>query len=153
MTRSHLPKLGPRRWRLRDIRRARLTRWLLIGSVLMMLGMQSALAAYACAMPSATMGSIMGMSASAMDASMGRSCPEMKHAAVDRMLCAKHCAPDTTAPTNAHPLSVPPSLLTALPPVLPMRVVNTQGTVEHARRDRLRAPGPPASLLFCSLLI
>ncbi|HEY0198773.1 MAG TPA: hypothetical protein VGC19_09560 [Rhodanobacter sp.] len=153
MTRFRLPKLGPRRWLLRDIRRTRLTRWLLIGSVLMMLGMQSALAAYACAMPPAAVGSTMAMSASAMDASMGHSCPEMKHAAVDRMLCAKHCAPDTAAPTNAHPLSVPPSLLTALPLVLPVLTVSTQGAIKHARRDRLRAPGPPASLLFCSLLI
>jgi hypothetical protein len=143
----------PRRLRLRDIRRARLTRWLLLGSVLFMLGLQSALAAYACAMPSRTMGSVMVMEASAMDASMAKNCPEMQHAPVDRLLCAKHCASDASAPADVRPLSVPPNLLTALAPVWPMVVMQTQVAVDPERLYRLRAPPPPTTLLFCSLLI
>jgi len=153
MTRIAHPTLMPRRWRLRDIRRARLTRWLLLGSVLFMMGLQSALAAYACTMPSGMMGPAMAMSTSAMDASMATTCPEMQHAPVNRLLCAKHCASDASAPTDARPLSVPPNLLTALPPVLPVVVMHAHMAVEPERLYRLRAPPPPASLLFCSLLI
>lgn len=143
----------PRRWRLRDIRRARLTRWLLLGSVLFMMGLQSALAAYACTMPSGMMGPAMAMSTSARDASMATTCPEMQHAPADRLLCAKHCASDASAPTDARPLSVPPNVLTALPPVLPVMAMQTQATAEPERRYQLRAPPPSATLLFCSLLI
>lgn len=153
MTRIPHPTLMPRRWRLRDIRRARLTRWLLLGSVLFMMGLQSALAAYACAMPSGMMGPAMAMSTSAMDASMATTCPEMRHAPADRLMCAKHCASEASAPTDARPLSVPPNLLTALPPALPVIAMQTQTTLAPERRYRLRAPPPPAILLFCSLLI
>lgn len=156
MSRFQLPKLGPRRWRLRDIRRARLTRWLMLAGVLFMLGLQSGLAAYACTMPVGMMGSTMAMRTSIADASMAASCPQMKHTAADRMLCAKHCAADSdaSAPSAAHPLSVPPNLLVALPPVLPAAVaLSSTMTVEQRQRDLLRAPPPPASLLFCSLLI
>ncbi|WP_284397987.1 hypothetical protein [Dyella lipolytica] len=139
---------------MRDIRRARLTRWLLLAGVLFMLGMQSALASYACAMPSEMMEATMGMSTSAADASMAATCPQMKHTAADRMVCAKHCASDASAPTAVHPLSVPPSVLVALPPELPAAVALTSPmTAQQRQRDRLRAPPPPASLLFCSLLI
>ena len=147
------PTLMPRCWRLRDIRRARLTRWLLLGSALLMMGLQSSLAAYACAMPSGMMGRAMAMSPSAMDASMATTCPEMQHAPADRLLCAKHCASEASAPTDARPLSVPPNLLTALPPVLPVVAMQTQTTLAPERRYRLRAPPPPIILLFCSLLI
>lgn len=153
MTRIPHPTLMPRRFRLRDIRRARLTRWLLLGSVLLMLGLQSALAAYACAMPSATMSQVMAMETSTMDASMVKTCPEMQQAPVNRLLCAKHCASNASAPTDARPLSVPPNLLTAVPPVLPMVVMQTRTMVVSGRLYRLRAPPPPATLLFCSLLI
>jgi hypothetical protein len=152
MTRIPHPTWIPRRWRLRDIRRARLTRWLLLGSVLLMFAMQSALAAYACAMPSG-MGPAMAMSTSATDASMATTCPEMQHAPTDRLLCAKHCASEASAPTDARPLSVPPNLLTALAPVLPVVAMQTQTTLAPERRYRLRAPPPPITLLFCSLLI
>lgn len=118
-----------------------------------MLGLQSALAAYACAMPPATMGQAMTMETSVMDASMAKTCPEMRHAPVKRLLCARHCAADASAPTDARPLSVPPNLLTALPSMLPVVAVRTRITKAPERRYRLRAPPPPATLLFCSLLI
>jgi hypothetical protein len=154
MMRLPLPKLGPTRWRLRDIRRARLTRWLLLGGLLFMVGLQSALAAYVCTMPDGAMGPTMAMGTSAADASMASTCPQMKHTAADRALCAKHCASDASAPTAIHPLSVPPSALVALPPALPTAVaLSSPMTASQRQRDRLRASPPPASLLFCSLLI
>lgn len=118
-----------------------------------MLGLQSALAAYACATSPTSTGSAMAMETSAMDPSMAKTCPEMQHASVDHLLCARHCASDASAPTDARPLSVPPNLLTALPPVLPVVVMQAQITLEPERLYRLRAPPPPATLLFCSLLI
>ncbi|MBM7124855.1 hypothetical protein ACFFJT_06310 [Dyella flava] len=149
-----IPKLGPARWRLRDIRRARLTRWLLLGGLLFMLGLQSALATYVCTMPDDALGPTMAMGASAADRAMASTCPQMKHTAADRALCAKHCASDASAPTAIHPLSVPPSALVALPPLLPTAVaLLSPMTFGQRQRDRLRAPPPPASLLFCSLLI
>jgi hypothetical protein len=154
MTHLSIPKLGPTRWRLRDIRRARLTRWLLLGGLLFMVGLQSALAAYVCTMPDGAMGPTMAMGTSAADRAMASTCPQMKHTASDRALCAKHCASDASAPTAIHPLSVPPSLLVALPPSLPTAVaLSSPMTACQRQLDRLRAPPPPASLLFCSLLI
>jgi len=154
MTHLSLPKLGPTRWRLRDIRRARLTRWLLLGGLLFMLGLQSALAAYICNMPDGAMGPMMSSGVSAADAAMLSTCPQMKHTAADWALCAKHCASDASVPTAAHPLSVPPSALVALPPPMPKVVALSSPMTTHQReRDRLRSPSPPASILFCSLLI
>lgn len=154
MTHLSLPKLGPARWRLRDIRRARLTRWLLLGGLLFMLGLQSALAAYVCNMPDSAIGPVTAMGVSRADAAMASTCPQMKHTAADRALCAKHCASDASAPVAAHPLSVPPSALVALPPSLPKAVaLSSPMTANQRVRDRFRSPPPPASLLFCSLLI
>ena len=154
MTRLSFPRLGPTRWRLRDIRRARLTRWLLLGGLLFMLGLQSALAAYVCNMPDGAMGPVMAMGVSRADAAMASTCPQMKHTAGDRALCARHCASDASAPVTAHPLSVPPSALVALPPALPKAVaLSSPMTVSQRVRDRFRSRPPPASLLFCSLLI
>lgn len=148
-----IPKLGPTRWRLRDIRRARLTRWLLLGGLLFMVGLQSALAAYVCNMPDGAMSPTMAMGTSGADAAMASTCPQMKHTAADRVLCARHCASDASAPTAIHSLSVPPSVLVALPPSLPMAVALSSPMTPHRRqRDRLRTP-PPTNLLFCSLLI
>jgi len=117
------------------------------------MGLQSALAAYACTMPSGMMGPAMAMSMSAMDASMVTTCPEMQHATADRLLCTRHCASEASAPTDARPLSVPPNLLTALPPALPVIAKQMQTTLAPEQRYRLRAPPPSAILLFCSLLI
>lgn len=154
MTQLSIPKLGPARWRLRDIRRARVTRWLLLGGLLFMLGLQSALAGYVCTMPDGAMAPTMAMGVSAADAAMTSTCPQMKHTAADRAVCAKHCASDASAPTAFHPLSVPPSALMALPPALPTAVaLSSPTTARQRQRDRLRAPPPPANLLFCSLLI
>lgn len=154
MTHLSIPRLPPARWRLRDIRRARLTRWMLLGGLLFMLGLQSALAAYVCAMPDGAMGPTMGMRTAAADAAMASTCPQMKHTAADRALCAKHCASEASAPTAAHPLSVPPSVLVALPPLLPRAVALSSPMTAHQReRNRLRSHAPPPSLLFCSLLI
>ena len=153
MTRFCLHAFIPRRWRLRDIRRVRLTRWLLLAGMLVMLGMQTALAAYACAMPAASGGPKMAMSASANDTSMPASCAAMSSTVANRPLCEKHCAPDAYAPTAAHPLSVPPNLLGSLPPSPPAVAMQTRVAVATDARHRLHPPGPPAALLFCSLLI
>lgn len=154
MTLLSIPKLGPSRWRLRDIRRARLTRWLVLGGLLFMLGLQSALASYVCMMPDDAMGPTMAMGASAADKAMASTCPQMGHNAGDRTLCAKHCSSDASAPTAIHPLSVPPSALVALPPELPAVIaVSSPMTIRQRQLDRLRTPPPPATLLFCSLLI
>jgi hypothetical protein len=154
MVHRSIPRLSPERWRLRDMRRARLTRWLLLGGLLFMLGLQSALAGYVCTMPDGAMGPTTAMGTSAADAAMASTCPQMKHTSADRALCAKHCASDASAPTPVHSLSVPPSVLAALWPVLPTVVALSSPMMVHQRQcDRLRAPPPPASLLFCSLLI
>lgn len=153
MTRNCPPTLLPRYWQLRAIGRARLTRWLLLGSVLVMLGVQSALAAYACTLPPAAMGQGMAMDASAMDAAMAGNCSQMRHAPANRMLCARHCTAQAVAPTDARTLTVPPNLLTALPPMLPLVAMQTRSTREPVRRYRLHGPRPPANRLFCTLLI
>jgi hypothetical protein len=139
---------------LRDIRRARLTRWLLLAGLLFMLGLQSALAAYGCSMPEEAMGPAMAMQTSVADTAMAASCPQMKHSSADRALCARHCASEASAPASAHPLSVPPSVLLALPPALPSAMALWSPiTAQQRQRDRLRTSPPSASLLFCSLLI
>ena len=143
----------PRQWRLRGLRRARLTRGLLLVGALFMLGLQTALAAYACTMPPAMMGPVMAMDADAGDAAMHDTCPEMRHAAPDRILCAQHCAAQASAPSDARPMTVPPNLLAALPPVLPLVAPHMPAATIPERYYRLRAPPPPATLLFCSLLI
>ncbi len=152
MTRFRLPAFIPRRWQLRDIRRARLTRWVLMAGVLVMLGMQTAIAAYACTMPSSASGPASAMGTMG-DASMPTSCSEMAHAVANAPLCQKHCTPDASAPTAAHALSVPPNLLAALPPDSPVLPAHVQAALEIDARHRRHPPGPPASLLFCSLLI
>ncbi|MFC5580996.1 hypothetical protein [Rhodanobacter terrae] len=153
MTCFRLPRVAPRRWCLRDLRRARLTRGLLLVGVLFMLGLQTALAAYACAMPPTMIGPVMAMGAGTGDAAMRGTRPEMRHATADRILCTQHCASQASAPSDARPMTVPPSLLVALPPVLPLIVSQTPISFVPERYYRLRAPPPPASLLFCSLLI
>ena len=148
-----IPRLSPRR-RLRDIRRARLTRWLLLAGLLFMLGLQSSLAAYVCAMPVEAMGPAMAMKTSAAGTGMASVCPQMKHSSADRALCARHCTSQASAPAPAHPLSVPPSVLLALPSELPAAVALSSPMAAQQRQgNRLRTSPPSASLLFCSLLI
>lgn len=153
MTRIGSMPRKPRRWRLRDLRRAGLTRGLLLVGALFMLGLQTALATYACTMPPAMMGPVMAMGIRAGDAAMRGTCPEMRHAATDHVLCAQHCARQVSAPSDARPLTVPPNLLAALPPALPLVVQSMPAASVPERYYRLRAPPPPAILLFCSLLI
>lgn len=153
MIRCPLPLLFPRRWRLRDIRRAPLTRWVLLVAAVMMMGFQCAMAAYACALPSDGMATTAAMRAPTMDATMRGACPDMAPSPTDHLLCAKHCSAEASAPTGAHPLSVPPTALVALPPAVPAFVAHTQAGIAYERRDRLRSQGPSASLAFCSLLI
>lgn len=153
MARARSMPRRPRPWRLRELRRARLTRGLLLVGALFMLGLQTALAAYACTMPPTLVGPVMAMGTAAGDAAMRGTCPEMRHAAADRVLCAQHCASQASAPSDARPMTVPPNLLAALPPVLPLVVPPTPAASIPERYYRLRAPPPPATLLFCSLLI
>lgn len=153
MARTRSTPHRPRPWRLRDLRRAGLTRGLLLVGALFMLGLQTALAAYACTMPPAMMGSVMAMGTDAGDAAMRGTCPQMQHAASDHVLCAQHCVRQVPAPSDSRPLTVPPNLLAALPPALPFVVPPTPAAFVPERYYRLRAPPPSATLLFCSLLI
>jgi hypothetical protein len=142
-----------RPWRLGALRRRAVTRWLLTLALLLMLGQQAVLAAYACAVPPGAMGQMTALSPQASMKAMHRSCPEMR-GQTDQLLCQKHCAPDHTAQPDVRLPSVPQNLLTALPP-MPSAAVIAVSSVEHARdrRHRLR-PSPLADTrLFCSLQI
>jgi hypothetical protein len=140
-TMRRLPRFHPRT-------RRRLT-WLV---VLLLAWQQLAVAAYACTMPSVAAPVAM---AGADRMAMEDSCPSMHDGQGLPPLCQAHCHPVHAAQPDARTGSVPPSLFAALPV--------TAGAVSPAaldlaaqapeRRYRLRAPPPPASLLFCSLLI
>jgi hypothetical protein len=138
---------------LRRTRRAALARGLLLVGVLLTLGLRTVLAAYACAMPSATMEPSVAAGASAGHAAMRGACAENRHAAADRLLCAQHCAAQATAPSDSRPMAVPPNRLAATPPVWPHLALHVPTTPIPERRYRLRAPPPPLPLLFCTLLI
>jgi hypothetical protein len=126
---------------------------LLVFSVLMLLGQQTAVAAYACAMTASSMGTVTAMPASAAMAAMGKTCPEM-HELANHALCQKHCNPDNTAQPDARPGSVPPSLFAALPLSLPALATTPLLARRASKQSHLQqAPPPPAILLFCSLLI
>ena len=134
--------------RLRSRTRRRLT-WL---AVVLLTWHQLALAAYACAMtptaPPMAMASAAGMAMSGTCASMGQG-PEHQGA-----LCQAHCHPDRATQPDARTGSVPPSALAALPVYWPepALIVAMPSRVPE-RFVRLRAPPPPATLLYCSLLI
>lgn len=129
--------------------RRRLT-WLV---VLLLAWQQLAVAAYACTMPPSSTAP-MAMAGDDRMAMEG-TCPSLHDAQSRPPLCQAHCHPDHAAQPDARAGSVPPSLFAALPV--------TDGAVSPAaldlaaqapeRRYRLQAPPPPASLLFCSLLI
>lgn len=132
--------------RIRPRTRRRLA-WL---ALLLLAWQQLALAAYACAMPSA-----MPMPAATADRmAMGEACPSVRGEQAQLALCQAHCHPDRATQPEARSGTVPPSLLASLPvewPTLPATAAATAHGPE--RLYRLRAPPPPASLLFCSLLI
>ena len=154
MNRWHQRSTCPSRpWRLRGLRRRSLTRCLLLFAVLMMLGQQAALAAYACSMAPGAMGPMMAMSSTDSMKAMGDTCPQMGGLS-DHLLCQKHCAPDTTAPSDSRTPSVPPNMLAALPP-MPLIVarVTSSSVSASVRRYRQQAPPRPLSKLFCSLQI
>lgn len=141
-TMRRLPCLHPRT-------RRRLT-WLVM---LLLAWQQLAVAAYACTMPPSASASMAMAGADRM--AMEDTCPSMHDAPSRPPLCQAHCYPNHAAQPDARAGSVPPSLFAALPV--------TEGAVSPAALDlaaqaperhyRLRAPPPPASLLFCSLLI
>ena len=138
-----------RAFRLRPITRHRII-WL---AVLMLVWQQFALAAYACAMVPAGAPPAMAMSTTTPMRSMGGSCAQMAGVS-NQALCQAHCAPDTNARPDPHTASVPPNLLTALPPMLPaVAMIASRSIHSPERQYHLRVPLPPARLLFCSLLI
>lgn len=142
-----------RPWRLMGLRRRSFTRWLLVFAVLMMLGQQAAMAAYACTMTPGAMGPMMAMSPTDSMKAMGNTCPEMRGLS-DHLLCQKHCAPDTTAQPDSRTTSVPSNVLTALPPMpSSVALVAPSSVRADARRYRQQAPPRPPSKLFCSLQI
>jgi hypothetical protein len=114
---------------------------------------QLAMAAYACTLPPQAVGSAIAMTASGTMA-MDGACPSMHGTSPDRTVCQAHCQPDHAAQPDARTGSVPPSALAALPVYWPALAL-TIATSSHVpqRFVRLRAPPPPATLLYCSLLI
>jgi len=135
------------------LRRRPLIRWLLAFAVLMMLGQQTAMAAYACAMAPTAMGPMAAMSATASMKAMSSACPEM-HQSSDLVVCQNHCTPQATSPTGTHVASVPGNGLTALPPMLLTIATGAcQSSTTLERRHRQQAPPPSPSKLFCSLQI
>lgn len=142
-----------RLWRLRALRRRPFTRWLLVFAVLVMLGQQTAMAAYACAMAPGAMGPMIAMSSTDAMKAMSDTCPEMRGLS-DHLLCQKHCAPDKTTQPDGRTTSVPPNVLTALPPMPSTVALVTSSSVRaDARRYRQQASPPPPTKLFCSLQI
>jgi hypothetical protein len=127
--------------------RRRLT-WLVI---LALLWQQVALAAYACGAPPEHATTAVSVSKSV---GMDDSCMAgMAQAPSKPPLCQAHCQPDHTTQPDARAGTVPPGLFAALPAALPsLRMVQIT-TKAPERLERLRAPPPPVSLLFCSLLI
>ena len=139
--------------RLQTLRRMRFAPRLLAIVLLMMVGQQMALAAHVCWMSPSAMGSMLAMAPTpAMTDAMRKTCPQM-HGFSDRWLCAKHCAPDTTLQHDIRSASVPPSLLGMLPPVPADVAFLSLAGAAPEWRYRLRTHPPPATLLFCSLLI
>lgn len=137
-----------RMFRLRPTTRRRLA-WLV---ACLLLWQQVAMAAYACTM-AAPVAQTMAMHAG--DTAMHEACPSMvdRHAN-GQTLCQAHCQPDHATQPDGRAGSVPPSLFAALSPVGPPQVqVTVPDRTAPAWLHRLRAPPPPASLLFCSLLI
>ena len=130
------------------LRRRPFVRWLFAFSVLVMLGQQTVMAAYVCmAAPSA-------MQAMSANKAMGPGCPAM-HPRAQQAVCLNHCSPQATAPVDAHVTSVPPSGLTALPP-MSLEVASSGCPSSRASelwyRQQASPPHPPR-LLFCSLQI
>lgn len=134
---------------LRPVTRRRLV-WLV---ALLLLWQQVAMAAYACTLAPVPATAALVSSHGDM-AAMGDACPPVPPGSTDHPLCQAHCHPDHAAQPDARAGSVPPSLLAALPPIWPMPALaaSTSGNTPE-RLQRLRAPPPPASLLYCSLLI
>jgi hypothetical protein len=121
---------------------------LLVFAVLVMLGQQTAMAAYVCiTAPSA----VQGMSATP---AMAHGCPYM-HRRAGRAVCSNHCATQVPAPADAHVTSVPSSGLTALPPV--SLEVASLGCLSSRASERWyrqqTSPPIPSRFLFCSLQI
>jgi hypothetical protein len=139
------------RWR--NVQRAGLARGLLLAGVLLMLGLRTALAAYACTMPPATMGPDMATGAGARHAAMHGACAQTRHAAAERLRCTRHCASEATAPNDARPMTVPPNRLAAVPPAWPHATLHVPTAPGPARHYRRRERPPALPLLFCSLLI
>jgi hypothetical protein len=122
--------------------------------VLLLVWQQLAVAAFACAMPQGAAASAPVATAGADRMAMGDSCASMQEGQSQPPLCKAHCSPDHATQPEARTGTVPPNLLAALPadwPVLPANA--TARAWRPERLYRLRAPPPPASLLFCSLLI
>jgi hypothetical protein len=142
-----------RHWRLRELGRQRFTRWFLGFAMLMLIGQQTALASYECAMAPSSVATVMAMTTPAAMAAMAKTCPGMRGMA-GHALCQKHCNPDNTAHSEPRPGTVPPSLFAPLPPLLPATAMEPLLAGRTSRQAHLQqAPPPSATLLFCSLLI
>jgi hypothetical protein len=142
-----------RPWRLRVLRRRPLTRCLLAFAVLMMLGQQTAMAAYACAIASAAMAPMTATSTAASTGGGDDGCAETQPLP-DQVVCHYHCSPQVTTPAVAQVASVPGNGLTALPPMLLAVATGAcQSSNTFERRYRKQALSPPPTKLFCSLQI
>lgn len=151
MTRNDRHALSNRRWRLGVLRRRGFVRWLLVFAALVMLGQQSAMAAYACELATPATASTTTVTAMSK---MDHGCADMQQRA-DQTVCRNHCATTTPTPTETHVVSVPPSSLTPLPPAafdVVLRTCAAGATPELWYRQSAAPPLPPR-LLFCSLQI
>jgi len=143
-----LPRFHPRS-------RRRLS-WLV---VLLLAWQQLAVAAYACSMPPGASASMPVAVAGADRMAAGHmtmedSCPSMQEGQAQPPLCRAHCSPEHATQSEARTGTVPPSLLAALPPLLPAVAVAPALFSRAARQSHLQqAPPQSATLLFCSLLI
>lgn len=133
--------------RLRPITRRRIA-WLV---TLLLLWQQCAMAAYACAVAP-------GMAGAAVHAAAGMTMVDdgapVPVAAAERQVCQAHCNPEHMTQAEARSGSVQPGLFAALPPDWPPTLAAAAATGRTPPPDVYpRPPAPPASLLFCSLLI
>jgi len=124
----------------------------IVAVLLGLLSEQWALAAHACASPAAMTGCPMAMPQSAPHAAMSANA-QPRQSATDRLWCIGHCAAQASAPSDAHPLTAPPSLRVTLPLTVAQDPPRRSAIAAAETRYRLRAPPRPRSLLFCSLLI
>ncbi len=109
--------------------------------------------AHACTTPPRMMDPGKAMSMAEPDSARPLHHP-MQEAPTDRLLCLMHCAQQSSAPSDAHQITLPPHLLIALPATIAMLPAPSLTRVNlKPEWSWLRAPPRSAIRIFCSLLI